>query len=260
MGRGLAAGVEGMARLTERAAEMTGITSPRDAGKMAESAARTTMTAARSAARDDAACGTARTARPHGGTQRERVDGNAASRRPAVNACRKSTAANRSARRSAPRGPRRKRRPRRGAGKCLNRNQCSPSGPARRAAVAGSARDARLNVRWRTGCTVTRYGVRTRERRREMWSARPRPVRISGRGRRGRAGQRREVRASPKRRGWRHAASDARRRTNARLPGHRLVTVLRGRRRRPVFRQARNRIGNLRAHERAPRAADCLSR
>ena len=51
MGRGLAAGVEGMAQLTERAAQMTGMTSPRAAGKTAESAARTTMTAARSAAR-----------------------------------------------------------------------------------------------------------------------------------------------------------------------------------------------------------------
>ena len=45
MGRGLAAGAEGMANLTERAAEMTGITSPSAAGKTAESAARTTMTA-----------------------------------------------------------------------------------------------------------------------------------------------------------------------------------------------------------------------
>ena len=35
VGRGLAAGVEGMAQLTERAAEMTGLTSPRNVGRAA---------------------------------------------------------------------------------------------------------------------------------------------------------------------------------------------------------------------------------
>ena len=54
MGRGLAAGVEGMVELKERAAEMTGLTSASAAGKTAESAARTTITAARSVARSAA--------------------------------------------------------------------------------------------------------------------------------------------------------------------------------------------------------------
>jgi hypothetical protein len=51
VGRGLAAGVEGSAQLADRAAQMTGMTSPRAIGNAAENAARSTMTAARSAAR-----------------------------------------------------------------------------------------------------------------------------------------------------------------------------------------------------------------
>ena len=57
VGRGLAAGVEGMGQLANRAAEMTGINSPASAGKAAESATRSTMTAARSVRKGCSPCG-----------------------------------------------------------------------------------------------------------------------------------------------------------------------------------------------------------
>ena len=153
VGRGLAAGVEGMAQLAERAAQMTGLTSPRAIGKAAENATRTTMTAARSAATDHqrAARSTANGGKPDGGPCDARSEARGRTHRSALRSEPKRTPKRAVEARRAESVERR-----RGGGKCLNRNQCSPSGEARRAVEAGSAQVTSTPDRvWCTGCTVT---------------------------------------------------------------------------------------------------------
>jgi hypothetical protein len=136
VGRGLAAGVEGMAQLADRAAQMTGMTSPRAIGNAAENAARSTMTTARSAVR----------------TTRS------AARRTATAASRASGRATRAAKRAAKPAPRRSRK----------RSAKRATKPTAKMTAKASAQKGRRKVSQSTSMQSKRTGAksgRSRKRR-----------------------------------------------------------------------------------------------